>query len=61
MMTVNMTALNITELLLTHPRFLAGSDDAKITLQSVSKTANEASDGANLAWMLISGVLVFFM
>jgi len=61
MMTVNMTALNITELLLTHPRFLGGTDDTKLTLESVSKVATEASDGANLAWMLISGVLVFFM
>ena len=44
MMTVNMTALNITELLLTHPRFLGGTSDAKLTLESVSKVASEASD-----------------
>lgn len=60
-MTINMTALNITELLLTHPRFLAEKSDAKLTLESVNKVATEATDGANLSWMLVSGVLVFFM
>lgn len=52
--------MNLTEILLNHPRLL---EEAKkpITAQMAMAKATEASTGADYGFMLIAGVVVFLM